>query len=118
MLHSSAIADSMPSRPLSVLHPGKTFGLYYGLGVLAIVLLGLYSLVAPGAGQSTMTGVVLAFVIGQAYLVAKLVVRLAFYGGQLALYEGVTRAEASASEVPPDASPVESETKESPESQE
>ena len=99
-------------------HPGKTFGLCYGLGVLAIVLLGLYSLVAPGAGQSTMTGVVLAFVIGQAYLVAKLVVRLAFYGGQLALYEGVTRAEASASEVPPDASPVELETKESPESQE
>ena len=55
---------------------------------------------------------------------AKLVVRMAFYGGQLALYEGVTRAEESAPDMPdtpdgPDASPPgESETKESPESKE
>ena len=98
-------------------HPAKTFGLYYGLGILAIVLLGLYSLAAPGAGQSTMTGVVLAFVIGQAYLVAKLVVRLSFYGGQLAMYQGVARAEESAP-VAPAASPGESENKESPESPE
>ena len=34
--------------------------------------------VAPGAAQSTVTGVVLAFLIGQAYLVAKLMLRLAF----------------------------------------
>ncbi len=82
------------------------------------MLLGLYSFVAPGAGQSTVTGVVLAFVIGQAYLVAKLVVRLAFYGGQLALYEGVTRAEASVPDTQDASPPGESESKESPKSQE
>lgn len=70
-------------------HPGTTMGVYYGFGILGIVLLGLYAFVAPGAGQSTVTGVVLAFLIGQAYLIAKLMLRLAFYGGQMAVYEGV-----------------------------
>lgn len=106
---SSMVLAALRGLLFVLSHPLKAFGLYYGLGILSIVLLGLYSLVAPGAGQSTMTGVVLAFVIGQAYLVAKLVVRLAFYGGQLALYEGVARAEESAPKP---------ETQESPESQE
>jgi hypothetical protein len=73
-------------------NPAKTFGLYYGLGILGVVLLGLYAFSAPGAGQTTVTAVVLAFIIGQAYLIAKLVLRLAFYGGQLAIYEAAGQA--------------------------
>jgi hypothetical protein len=73
-------------------NPAKTFGLYYGLGILGVVLLGLYAFSAPGAAQTTVTAVVLAFIIGQAYLIAKLVLRLAFYGGQLAIYEAAGQA--------------------------
>ena len=114
---SSMVLAALRGLLFVLSHPAKAFGLYYGLGILAIVLLGLYAFVAPGAGQSTMTGVVLAFAIGQAYLVAKLVVRLAFYGGQLSLYEGVTRIEASAPDVP-NVSPGESRNEESSESRE
>ncbi len=74
-------------------NPAKTLGFYYALGLVGVLLLGLYGFVAPGAAQSTVTGVVLAFLIGQAYLVAKLMLRLAFYGGELAIYEDAARAE-------------------------
>ena len=74
-------------------NPAKTLGFYYSLGIVGVLLLGLYTFVAPGAAQSTVTGVVLAFLIGQAYLVAKLMLRLAFYGGELAIYEDAARVE-------------------------
>jgi hypothetical protein len=74
-------------------NPVKTLGFYYALGIVGVLLLGIYAFVAPGAGQSTPTGVVLAFLVGQAYLVAKLMLRLAFYGGELAIYQDALRAE-------------------------
>ena len=70
-----------------VSRPGATFVLYYGLGAIALVLLWGYSVVAPGAGQATLPGIAIAFLIGQAYLLVKLVVRLTFYASQMALYE-------------------------------
>lgn len=74
-------------------NPGKTLGFYYTLGIVGLLLLALYAFVAPGAAQSTTTSVALAFIIGQAYLVAKLMLRLAFYGGELAIYQDALRAE-------------------------
>jgi hypothetical protein len=69
---------------------GRTMTLYYGLSFLGLLLLGLYWLVAPGAGQTTAPGVVLAFLVGQAYLLSKLVLRLTVYAGEMSLYESVT----------------------------
>jgi len=66
---------------------GRTTFLYYGLGFFGLVLLGAYYVVAPGPGQASVPSVVFAFLVGQAYLVAKLVLRLTFYAGQMALYE-------------------------------
>ncbi len=66
---------------------GKTLTLEIGLGLLGVILLGVYWLVAPGPGQATVVGVVLAFLVGQAFLVAKLVLRLTFYAGEMRLYE-------------------------------
>lgn len=79
-------------------NPIKTFGLYYALAILGAALLGLYASVAPGAGQSTPMAIGAAFLVGQAYLLARIVLRLAFYGGQMALYEAAARAAESASE--------------------
>lgn len=70
---------------------GRTMTLYYGLGVGGLVMLFVYYTVAPGAGQSTLLGVVFALAVGQLYLVAKLVLRLAFYSGQMALFDAITR---------------------------
>jgi hypothetical protein len=66
---------------------GRAALLYYGLGAIGLLLLGAYYVVAPGSGQASAPSVVFAFLVGQAYLVAKLALRLTFYASQLALYE-------------------------------
>ncbi|MFQ5792405.1 MAG: hypothetical protein ACE5JI_18200 [Acidobacteriota bacterium] len=71
-------------------HPGKTFGLYYSLGAVGVALLLVYGWMAPGAGQSNWFTVALAFLAGQIFLVAKLMLRLVFYAGQLVLFESAT----------------------------
>ncbi|MGH7599635.1 MAG: hypothetical protein ACREOI_25040 [bacterium] len=68
-------------------HPAKTFGLYLILGIAALAFLGLYALIAPGANQASAVGIILAFAVGQIFLIIKLITRLTFFGGQMALYE-------------------------------
>jgi hypothetical protein len=67
-------------------HPLKTGGLYL-INVLAFVaVVGVYGLVAPGAsgfGRAAWLG----FLIGQAYLLTRLAVKLAFYASQIALFQ-------------------------------
>lgn len=65
---------------------GRTLTLYYGLGVIGIALLFLYSWIAPGVSQATTVSIAFAFLVGQAYLVAKLALRLTFYASQMTLY--------------------------------
>jgi hypothetical protein len=67
--------------------PGKTLGLYYGLILISGVMLTVYALVAPGAGQSNAFTIILAFLFAQLYLVAKLVMRLTLYAGQTELFK-------------------------------
>ncbi len=70
-------------------HPGQTLGLYALLGLLGLGLLAVYARIAPGAGQSTLPGIALAFLVAQAYLVAKLWLRLVLSASQLTLYEAL-----------------------------
>jgi hypothetical protein len=76
-------------------HPRLTLGLYLALGLVGVLLLAGYALIAPGAGQSTVVGVVLTFLLAQVYLIVKLLLRLTFYGGQLAVYESTGRLPAT-----------------------
>jgi hypothetical protein len=69
--------------------PGKTIGLYYGLVAVGAIMLALYSVVAPGAGQSNYATIFLAFVIGQLFLIAKLIMRLTLYGAQTSLFKAL-----------------------------
>ena len=69
--------------------PVKTFGLYLTLGVFLLLTLGVYGLNSPGALQSTGPGIALAFMFGQFFLLLKLVTRLTFFSGQMALYENM-----------------------------
>ncbi len=68
------------SRPLA------TLGVTFGFGVLGALLFVLYLWLAPGAGQSTLAGIGLAFLLSQLYLVARLAVRLGLLAGQMSLY--------------------------------
>ncbi len=66
--------------------PLATLGVTFGFGVLGVLLFVLYLWLAPGAGQSTVAGVVLAFLFSQFYLAARLTVRLGLLAGQMSLY--------------------------------
>lgn len=68
-------------------HPAKAFGLYFVLGIFLLFALVVYGFFAPGAGQASGFTIFLAFLAGQIFLVSKLIVRLTFFGGQMALYE-------------------------------
>jgi hypothetical protein len=71
-------------------NPFQAAALYYGLGLAGVLLLVAYSGAAPGVGQGSTPTVIIAFLVGQAFLIAKLVLRLTFYAGQTRLYEIVS----------------------------
>lgn len=72
-----------------LLHPGKTLGLVALWVLVSAILLLVYVVLAPGAGQSTWFTIGLAFVVGQLFLILKLIARLWLYAGQVALYRAI-----------------------------
>ena len=62
-------------------------GLYALNGAAFLAVLGIYAVVAPGAGLSG-PGVWLGFLVGQAYIAARLFTKLVFYGSQIAYFQG------------------------------
>ena len=64
-------------------NPGAAIGLYLLDTMLFLAVIGLYFLVAPGAGVNT-----LAFAIGQLYIVFRVIIRLQFAASQIALFQG------------------------------
>ncbi len=67
--------------------PMATFGLSATLGLLGLVVLLVYAVVTPGASPSSWLTVVLAFVLGQVFLLARIAVRCLFWSSQTALAE-------------------------------
>jgi len=67
--------------------PGAVLGIYAGVGLAGLMLLALYAWLAPGAGQSTWAGVLLAFVAGQIFLCARVAVRVTRLGSEVAFYQ-------------------------------
>lgn len=65
-------------------HAGPACGLYLVNGVLFVILLAVYGLVAPGAGGPNPW---FGFVIGQLYILGRLWVKLGFYASQTAFFQ-------------------------------
>lgn len=66
-----------------VRHPSRVFGLYALNTALWLAVIAAWALVAPGAGVS----IWLAFALGQAYVLARLFVKLQFLASQTALFQ-------------------------------
>jgi hypothetical protein len=76
----------------------KCFGLYFGIMLVALVLFLVYALVAPGAGQASSLTILLAFLVGQAYLIARIIIKLWFWASQTLFFQaGQVRVSASGS---------------------
>lgn len=69
-----------------VSRPGTVLAVYLGLGAIGLALVALYAWTAPGAGQSGVVTVALAFLFSQLYLAARLALRLALLSAELHLY--------------------------------
>lgn len=79
----SMIGAALAGARFVARHPAKALGLYLINTLLFLTVIALYALVAPGATASAM----LAFSIGQLYIVLRVVVRLQFASSQTALFQ-------------------------------
>jgi hypothetical protein len=85
----SAVASLAAASRFVAAHARLAFGVY-GLNVAAFAaVLALYAAAAPGAGGAgwTMWG---GFLVSQAYIAARLFVKLAFWGGEVSAVQGRT----------------------------
>ena len=73
-------------------HPGAVLGIYYSIALVGVILLAIYAMLAPGARQSTIVGVSLAFIAGQVFLFARLALRLTLLGSQTAFFQATLKA--------------------------
>jgi hypothetical protein len=67
-------------------HPMSAAGLYLANGLLFVLVLAAYALVAPGAGGPSPW---FGFLIGQLYILARLWVKLGFYASQTSMFQGL-----------------------------
>jgi hypothetical protein len=68
-------------------HPAATAGVFLLNVLLFIVALGAYALLARGAGGNTGVTVLIGLIVAQAYILARLVVKLSFYASSVALFQ-------------------------------
>ena len=64
-------------------HPGAVWGLYMLNAGLFLIVIAIYFLIAPGGSAN-----LLAFAIGQLYIVLRVIVRLQFTASQTSLFQG------------------------------
>lgn len=70
-----------------VLHPMQTLGIYFVLGGCTLTLGAFYAWWSPGVGEHNPLAVLVSFILSQVYMALHIIVKLGFYGCQLALYE-------------------------------
>jgi hypothetical protein len=73
-------------------HFGNTFGLYLVISIAGWTLLILYFLVEGTLVPNSFVKIFLVFLLEQIYIIAKIWIRMVFYGSQLVLYKDI-RAE-------------------------
>ena len=82
----SMVLAAIHGLQVLISRPFRTAGLYGIFAVISAAILGAYGWLAPVAGPSSSLGVLLAFALGQAYLVGRLTLRLSLLGGMISLH--------------------------------
>jgi hypothetical protein len=70
-------------------NPGRTIGLYLLLVATAVVLIGAFTMIAPGPNQWRRLLLIPAFAVGQFYVVCRIVLKLWFLASQTRLYQAI-----------------------------
>jgi hypothetical protein len=84
----SAVGAAWAGARFVASRPFATLGLWAAFALLGAVLLALYSLLPAFTGVATWASVVLALVVGQLALAAKLALRLALLGAEASYFQG------------------------------
>jgi hypothetical protein len=80
--------------------PARAAGLYLACGLIFVLLLAIYSVVAPGVG-STGLSMWFGFLVGQAFIVARLWTKLLFFAAETVLFQQeLAHAEYTAAPLP------------------
>jgi hypothetical protein len=82
----SAFLAMLAALRFIVRNPRLTFGLYALNSLMFVALLAVWALVAPGAGGGG-ASIWIGFLIGQIYLIARLLLKLHFLASQTALFQ-------------------------------
>jgi hypothetical protein len=101
---SSALLAFIRGLRFFLARPVQTISLYAMILLAGVLLVGVYAVVAPGPGQSGDATLILTFLIGQCYILARVFLRLWFLSGQTFLFQSAARGPVSAamaSEMPP-----------------
>jgi hypothetical protein len=86
VLRPGSLRTTLPVAARLVLRHGRaTFGLSASLGFVGLVLMVLYGVLAPDATGGSWFGIIVAFGIGQAYLLLRMALRCTFYAAQTRL---------------------------------
>ena len=83
----SAIGALAAALGFVIRRRGRVFGLYGLNAAMFVALMGIWALVAPGAGRTGLSMWV-GLAISQAYVLARLVLKLQFLASQTALFQG------------------------------
>jgi len=83
----SAIGSLMAALGFIVRRRARVFGLYALNALAFLALIGVWALVAPGAGGAGLSMWV-GFALSQAYVLARLLLKLQFMASQTALFQG------------------------------
>lgn len=87
--HKNVLSAPLKATGLIFSNFTKTYGLYFLIGLLRVVVVLLYWIIAPGAGQSSWFTILGAFIIGQIYLLMRICIRCLFYSGQTVLFQSL-----------------------------
>lgn len=87
--HNNALSAPWHALRLVLTNFGRTYGLYLSIGLVWVVAMLVYWLIAPGAGQSSWITILAAFALGQIYLLVRISTRCLFYAGQTAMFEAL-----------------------------
>lgn len=85
----SALLAALSGLGFVLRRPLATYGLLALFGLAGAALVAARQLVVPGVGEASWLGIAAVFLLGQAFLVARLVLRLGLLAGELTLYEEV-----------------------------
>lgn len=69
--------------------PLKALGIHLAFGVLFVLLVAFWTVVGPGAGQASWLAILVAFLFGQLYLLARIALRLALLAAAGELQRGM-----------------------------